>query len=66
LVARTREEFVEIAVGWASDLGRLAEVRAGLRERMEKSVLMDGKRFARRMEEAYREMWRERTKEVGT
>jgi len=66
LVARTREEFVEIAVRWTSNLGRLASVRAGLRERIEKSVLMDGKRFARGMEEAYREMWRERTKEVGT
>ena len=35
----------------------LAAVRRGLRERMQESVLMDGPRFARRMEEALRRAW---------
>jgi protein O-GlcNAc transferase len=57
LAARSDEEFVKIASGLASDLPRLAQLRATLRERMEKSPLMDGSRFARNMESAYRQMW---------
>jgi predicted O-linked N-acetylglucosamine transferase (SPINDLY family) len=57
LVARTEEEFVRIAIGLAGDLPRLAEIRAGLRGRMERSVLCDGERWARRIEEAFHEMW---------
>ena len=33
-------------------------VRGTLRERMRRSPLMDGRRFARNMEQAYRLMWR--------
>jgi predicted O-linked N-acetylglucosamine transferase (SPINDLY family) len=57
LVARGREEFVEKAVGLAGDVGRLEELRRGLRGRMEGSVLMDGPRFVRGLEGAFREMW---------
>ncbi|MGN6369585.1 MAG: tetratricopeptide repeat protein [Phycisphaerae bacterium] len=55
LVAGTREEYVRIAAGLAGDLGRLAGFRAGLRGRMEASLLMDGARFARSMEGVFRE-----------
>jgi protein O-GlcNAc transferase len=58
LIARTPEEYVKIAVGLAGDLPRLAEMRRGLRSRMEASVLMDGPSFARDVEAAYRQMWR--------
>ena len=58
-VAATAEEFVEIAVGLAADLPGLARERATLRERMERSPLMDGEGFARHMEEAMRTMWHE-------
>jgi protein O-GlcNAc transferase len=58
LIAGTPEEYVEIAVGLASDLPRLAALRAGLRERMRQSPLCDGQRLARSIEAAYREMWR--------
>ena len=58
LAARTPEEYVEIAVQLAGDLPRLQELRATLRARMRASPLMDGKRFARHMEQAYRQMWR--------
>jgi protein O-GlcNAc transferase len=58
LAARTPPEYVGIAAALAADLPRLAALRAGLRERMRRSPLMDGPRFARRMENAFRAMWR--------
>jgi protein O-GlcNAc transferase len=59
LVARSEDEYVRIAVGLAADLPRLAQLRATLRTRMEASILMDGPRFARNVEAAYRSMWEE-------
>jgi protein O-GlcNAc transferase len=59
LVAHSGEEYVQIARRLATDLPRLAKMRAALRERMEKSPLMDGARFARNVERVYREIWRE-------
>jgi predicted O-linked N-acetylglucosamine transferase (SPINDLY family) len=59
LVAFSKDQYVEIATGLAGDLPRLAELRATLRPRMEASVLMDAAHFTRRIEEAYRAMWRE-------
>jgi predicted O-linked N-acetylglucosamine transferase (SPINDLY family) len=58
LAAATPEEYVEIAVRLARDVPRLQALRAGLRERMRASPLMDGVRFARSVERAYREMLR--------
>lgn len=58
LVARTAEAYVRIAAGLAGDLPRLANLRATLRPRMERSPLMDGLRFTRNVEAAYRVMWR--------
>lgn len=58
LVAFTAEEYVKIAVELAQDIPRLEALRATLRSRMEASVLMDGGRFARGIEGAYRMMWR--------
>jgi predicted O-linked N-acetylglucosamine transferase (SPINDLY family) len=59
LVAFTGDQYVEIAAGLANDIPRLKELRATLRPRMEKSVLMDGAHFARQIEACYRSMWRE-------
>jgi predicted O-linked N-acetylglucosamine transferase (SPINDLY family) len=58
LIARSAEEYAEIAVGLAGDLPRLAAMRAGLRERMRQSPLCDGVRLAREVEAAYRGMWK--------
>jgi predicted O-linked N-acetylglucosamine transferase (SPINDLY family) len=59
LVARTEDEYVKIAIDLCGDLERLAQMRAGLRERIEKSPLMDAPRFARNLEAGYRAVWRE-------
>ncbi|MGA3067028.1 MAG: tetratricopeptide repeat protein [Tepidisphaeraceae bacterium] len=58
LIASTPEEFVRIAADLAGDLNRLDSLRRGLRARMQGSPLMDGEKFARDMEAAYRRMWR--------
>jgi predicted O-linked N-acetylglucosamine transferase (SPINDLY family) len=43
----------------------LAELRAGLRNRLERSILMDGAGFTRQLEELYRQMWRARAPATG-
>jgi predicted O-linked N-acetylglucosamine transferase (SPINDLY family) len=58
LAAQTPQQYVALAVQLAGDLPRLQELRATLRRRMQQSPLMDALRFARAMEQAYRQMWR--------
>lgn len=58
LIAAGPEDYVRIAVELANDLPRLAHIRSSLRERMEQSPLMEALTFARDIEAAYREMWR--------
>jgi protein O-GlcNAc transferase len=59
LIAHDEEQFIGIATALANDAPRLAELRSTLRGRTEKSPLMDGPGFARKMEAAYRQMWRQ-------
>jgi predicted O-linked N-acetylglucosamine transferase (SPINDLY family) len=59
LIARTPEECVATAKRMAGDLKRLAEMRAGMRERMKSSPLTDSRGFAAGIESAYRAMWKE-------
>jgi protein O-GlcNAc transferase len=58
LIAQTPEQYVESAISLAKDLPRLGELRRSLRARMQSSPLMDAPRFARDVEAAYRQMWR--------
>jgi predicted O-linked N-acetylglucosamine transferase (SPINDLY family) len=58
LIAQTAEQYVQIAAELAADTRQLAELRAGLRDRMASSPLMDAPRFARGVESAFRDMWR--------
>jgi len=58
LIAHSPDEYVKIASELAANLPRLAELRSTLRERMRASPLMDASRFARNVEQAYREMLR--------
>lgn len=57
-IARDREDYVALAVAAARDFERLAALRAGMRDRLRASPLADGPNFARRLEAAYRGMWR--------
>ena len=58
LAGSNTRQFVEIAQRLAADVPRLGELRAGLRERMRRSPLMDVPRFTRSIESAYRDIWR--------
>jgi len=57
-IATTTVEYVGLAVALAQDQDRLKTIRLGLRDRMRRSPLMDAERFARDVEAAYRQMWR--------
>jgi predicted O-linked N-acetylglucosamine transferase (SPINDLY family) len=60
-IARTPEEYVQIAAGVAGNLAQLTELRQTLRPRMQASALMNAPLFARNIEAAYRTMWRRST-----
>jgi predicted O-linked N-acetylglucosamine transferase (SPINDLY family) len=57
LVADSAEAYVDIAVRLARDHERLEALRAGLRERMLASPLLDAPRMARSLEATFRGMW---------
>jgi predicted O-linked N-acetylglucosamine transferase (SPINDLY family) len=59
LLAETPEVYVRIAVDLANDLPRLASLRATLRERMNRSPLMDSQRLTRELETGYHAMSKE-------
>ena len=56
-IAGSEGEYVDRAAELATDLGRLAVQRAALRTEMERSPLLDEAGFARKVEDAYRQMW---------
>lgn len=56
-VAADRDEYVRLAISAASDIERLAKLRAGMRERLLASPLTDGPAFAAGVGRALREMW---------
>jgi predicted O-linked N-acetylglucosamine transferase (SPINDLY family) len=58
LIARSVDEYVNVAVKLAGDVDRLARLREELRARMASSPLLDFAGFARHVEVAYRQMWR--------
>ncbi len=57
LVAHNGDDYVQIASRVASDLPVLAELRGSLRQRILESPVTDGKRGARLLESAFRQMW---------
>jgi len=59
LAASSEEDYVRLAVEWAGNLPRLANLRATLRARMQASPLMDAPQFARNVEAAYQKMWQQ-------
>jgi predicted O-linked N-acetylglucosamine transferase (SPINDLY family) len=59
LVAGDAEEFVHICARLAGDAQGAAALRAGLRERMRASSLVDETGFTRELERCYRAVWME-------
>ena len=57
-IAHSPEEFVRKASEISTDLSRLSTVRAGLRNKITNSSLMDTTRFARGLEDALRTIWK--------
>ena len=55
-ITDTREAYIEKAVALAAQTDQLQELRAGMRERMRQSVLMDEKWFIEGFEKALIEM----------
>jgi protein O-GlcNAc transferase len=57
-VVYTEEDYIAKAIELASDLPRLAEMRARLRGQLLNSPLCDGQDFTRDLEAVYRRMWK--------
>ena len=56
-IAKDKDDYIDISVSLAQDLDRLDRIRAELRERMQKSPLCDGPRFADSFRNSMREIW---------
>ncbi len=56
-IAHSKEDYIDKLVALASDLPTLATIRAGLRQEMQGSPLMDEAGFARDVEDAYFSMF---------
>lgn len=56
-IAASEDDYVAKAAHFASDLPKLATLRAGLREQVRTSPLFDAPRFARHFEDALWGMW---------
>jgi predicted O-linked N-acetylglucosamine transferase (SPINDLY family) len=57
LVCSSPAEFIETAIMLAGDRQRRIALRTSLRQTIAQSPIMDARRFARKMESAFREMW---------
>ncbi|HSY26255.1 MAG TPA: tetratricopeptide repeat protein, partial [Burkholderiaceae bacterium] len=57
--AATPEDYIRTAISLADDLPRLAAIRAGMRERLLATPLLDQQRFTRSLEGIYRDVWRQ-------
>ncbi|MBS0266803.1 MAG: tetratricopeptide repeat protein [Planctomycetes bacterium] len=59
-IARNPQEYVQIAKALADDAPRLQALRQSLRERLQRSPLMNAPRFARQVEDVFRHLWQRR------
>ncbi len=59
LIAESSENYINFAVSLAGDIERLKTLRAGLRNRLTASPLMDSARFTQSLEAVYRKMWQQ-------
>jgi predicted O-linked N-acetylglucosamine transferase (SPINDLY family)/predicted SAM-dependent methyltransferase len=63
LVADGESEFVRIAAALARDLPKLAQMRAGMRERLRASPLLDEAGFVRAFEDCLAKLWADKVEE---
>lgn len=59
-VAKTDQQYVDIAAGLASDRGHLINLRRGLRTRLSATSFQDGPAYTAAVEKAFQEMLGER------
>lgn len=59
LVSKAPDDYIRIATHLAKNEAKLRGLRFGLRDMMFASGLLDGQGFAREVEQAYTEIWRE-------
>lgn len=57
-VAKSVDDYIGIALALASDPANLRRLRQGLRQNLATSALCDGNAFARKIENAFRSIWR--------
>jgi protein O-GlcNAc transferase len=57
LIAKTLEEYVEIAVRLANEIKKLQSLRGNLREMLRRSPLCNAGKFITDLEDLYRRMW---------
>jgi predicted O-linked N-acetylglucosamine transferase (SPINDLY family) len=58
-VADSVEQYINVAARLAADEGQRDLVRGGMRDQLRASPLLDAAAMARRVESAYRQMWRD-------
>jgi protein O-GlcNAc transferase len=58
LVAHTQAEYIDKAIELGQNPALLAEMRANMRTRLAESTLCDTAGFTKKLEQAYREIWR--------
>jgi predicted O-linked N-acetylglucosamine transferase (SPINDLY family) len=58
LICRRPKQFIQTAITLSQSQDRLIELRTTLRKKMQTSPLMNGKRFAKNVEAAYRTIWK--------
>lgn len=58
LIAKSPEQYVQLAAALAGDRPRLARLRTTLRDQVRRSPLCDAPGFVTRLESAYRQIWR--------
>ncbi len=64
-VSTSKDQYVVRAVTLARQTESLARIRASLRTRMLNSPMMDYSGYARQLERAYRQMWRDYCRQKG-
>lgn len=58
-IVNSATEYVQMAATFAANWREMALPRTALRQRLQRSPLMDEEGFTRRLEQAFRQMWRE-------